>query len=113
MKIYISIPISGCNIEKQCVTASEIAEKLRKLGHEPVNPFDTPQAPPDMSDKEKYAYYMGEDLKRLLTCDAVFMCKGWNLSRGCCTEEFVARMYGIKVCYLAQSMSYDLALKLI
>lgn len=113
MKIYISIPISNRDLAAQQVTARELAEKLKALGHEPVNPFDTPEAPAEMNEKERYAYYMGEDLKRLLTCDAVFMCKGWNLSRGCCTEEFVARMYGIKVCYLAQSMSYDLALKLI
>lgn len=113
MKIYISIPISNRDLAAQKAKAREIADKLRKLGHEPVNPFNTPEAPAEMNEKEKYAYYMGEDLKRLLTCDAVFMCKGWNLSRGCCTEEFVARMYGIKVCYLAQSMSYDLALKLI
>lgn len=83
MRIYISIPISGHNIEKQCAAASEIADNLRKLGHEPVNPFETPEAPPDMNDKEKYAYYMGEDLKQLLTCDAVFLCKGWSESRGC------------------------------
>lgn len=113
MKIYISIPISNRDLTAQKATARELAEKLKALGHEPVNPFDKPEAPQGLSEKEKYAYYMGEDLKRLLTCDAVFMCKGWNLSRGCCTEEFVARMYGIKVCYLAQSMSYDLALKLI
>lgn len=91
MKIYISIPISGHDLAKQREKAEEIADKLRKLGHEPVNPFNTPEAPAEMNEKEKYAYYMGEDLKRLLTCDAVFMCKGWNLSRGCCTEEFVAR----------------------
>ena len=39
--------------------ALEIAEKIKALGHEPVNPFDTPLAPLEMSYKESYAYYMG------------------------------------------------------
>lgn len=96
MKIYISIPISGCNIEKQCATASEIADKLRKLGHYTVNPFDTPEAPQGLSEKERYAYYMGEDLKCLLTCDAVFLCPGWKYSKGCQLEARAARIYGLQ-----------------
>lgn len=96
MRIYISIPISGRNIEKQCAAASEIADNLRKLGHEPVNPFDTPEAPPDMSDKEKYAYYMGEDIKRLLMCDAVFLCERWNESKGCLLEFHATSIYGLE-----------------
>lgn len=96
MKIYISIPISGCNIEKQCATASEIADKLRKLGHEPVNPFDTPEAPQGLNDKEKYAYYIGEDLKRMLTCDAVYLCDRWYESKGCRLEAQTALIYGLK-----------------
>ncbi len=96
MKIYISIPISGHDIEKQRATANVIADKLRKLGHEPVNPFDTPEAPPDMIDKEKYAYYMGEDIKKLLICDAVFLCEGWYESKGCRLEAKTALIYGLK-----------------
>lgn len=45
MRIYISIPISGHDLATQRATASEIAEKIKALGHEPVNPFDTPDAP--------------------------------------------------------------------
>lgn len=96
MKIYISIPLSGHPIEEQKAKAREIAKKLKALGHEPVNPFDTPESPQGLSDKEKYAYYMGEDLKRLLTCDAVFLCNGWSESRGCRLEGQTALIYGLK-----------------
>lgn len=104
MKIYISIPISNRDLATQKAKAEEIAGKLRNLGHEPVNPFDTPEAPQGLSEKEQYAYYMGEDLKRLLMCDAVYMCKHWYNSRGCLTEEFVAKTYGIKVYYCMPMM---------
>ena len=96
MKIYISIPISGHDLAAQRAKANAIADNLRKLGHEPVNPFDTPESPQGLSDKDKYAYYIGEDLKRLLTCDAVFLCNGWSESRGCRLEAQTALIYGLK-----------------
>lgn len=96
MRIYISIPISNCDLAAQQAKANEAAEKLKALGHEPVNPFDTPEAPKGLSEKEQYAYYMGEDLKRLLTCDAVYFCKGHAKSRGCRIEQqaaYLMRLY--------------------
>lgn len=97
MKIYISIPISGQSIETQRLHVSDVAKELKKLGHEPVNPFDTPEAPVDLSEKEKYAYYMGRDIEQLMLCDAIFMCKGWTFSRGCTIELSVAHKMGMKI----------------
>lgn len=77
----------------------EIAEKIKTLGHEPVNPFDTPHPPFGTSPKEQYAYYMGEDIKRLLMCDAVYFCDGWMSSNGCNAEYQIARLYGLKTIY--------------
>lgn len=100
MRIYISIPISGLDLATQRATASEIAEKIKALGHEAVNPFDTPEPPPGMSDREKYAYYMGEDIKRLLLCDAVYFHPEWINSKGCATERDIALRYGLKRFYI-------------
>lgn len=96
MKIYISIPISGHDLKAQREKAEEIADKLRKLGHEPVNPFDTPKPEKACSEREEYAHYIGEDIKKLLTCDAVFLCDGWNCSKGCSLEGQAALVYGLK-----------------
>lgn len=97
MRIYISIPISGHNLATQRATAAEIADKIIALGHEPVNPFNTPLAPLEMDEKEKYTYYMGEDVKRLLLCDAAYFCEGWQMSKGCRIEAFIAGTYGLAV----------------
>lgn len=96
MRIYISVPISGLDLATQQILAAQTAEKIRTLGHEPVNPFDTPEAPPQMDERERYAYYMGEDIKRLLTCDGVFFCEGWYNSSGCRVESYIAETYHIK-----------------
>lgn len=93
MRIYISIPISGQPIGRQRIKALEVAEQIRAIGHEPVNPFNTTEPQGDLSDKERYAYYMGEDVKLLLTCDAIFMCGGWENSAGCQAELSIAETY--------------------
>ena len=99
MKIYISIPITGHDLNTQTGKALEIAEKIKALGHEPVNPFDTPLAPPEMSDKEKYAYYMGEDIKCLLMCDGAYFHPKWTKSKGYSTEHDIASRYGLELFY--------------
>lgn len=97
MKIYISIPITGHDLATQRAKAAEIAEKIKALGHEPVNPFDTPEAPAEMSEREKYAYYMGEDVKRLLLCDGVYFHLEWPKSKGCNVEFTIALTYKLKI----------------
>lgn len=96
MKIYISIPISGHDLTTQTGKAMELAAKVQALGHEAVNPFDTPLAPTEWDERAKYAYYMGEDLKLLLGCDAILMADPmWTKSRGCRLEFEAARIYGL------------------
>ena len=95
MKIYISLPISGKNIMTQTGIALTVAEQISDLGHEPVNPFETPLAPPEWPERQKYAYYMGRDLEKLLLCDAALFCEGWRSSDGCLLEFNAAQIYDI------------------
>lgn len=96
MKIYISIPISGHDLATQQRKALEVADKLRELGHETVSPLPPPIPPEGLTKKEEYAFYMGEDIKKLLTCDAIFLCEGWADSKGCRFEAQAALVYEIE-----------------
>lgn len=40
LKVYISLPIQGKDLERQKKYAQDIAERLAICGCEPVNPFD-------------------------------------------------------------------------
>lgn len=104
MKIYISIPITGHDLATQQATAAQIADKIKSLGHEPVNPFDTPLAPPEWAEQQKYAYYIGEDIKRLLMCDAVYFHPQWTKSKGCSTEHDIAIRYDLERFYTFSDM---------
>lgn len=94
MKIYISIPITGQDIEQ--VEARLIFAKavLKKKGHTPVSPLDVSDNP-DAS----YAEHMGRDISALLECDAVVFLEGWQESKGCALEHAAAKIYNKLITY--------------
>ena len=65
-KVYISLPITGHNIEdveKRCKSACELIEQL---GFDAVSPLEV-SSNPDAS----YEEHIGRDITALLQCDAV------------------------------------------
>ena len=102
-RIYISIPISGHDIEEVKEKAIDIIERLlwdvfelKKGRNRPdiITPFDVCHEP-----DKPYSYYMGKDIEALLECDAIFLCEGWQNSKGCMAEFEVARIYGKKIMF--------------
>lgn len=89
MKIYISLPITGHDIEEveaSCIYASGV---IQAKGHTPVSPLDV-SPDPDAT----YAEHMGNDIEALLCCDAVLFLDGWRTSKGCRLEHEAAIIYG-------------------
>lgn len=87
-KIYISIPISGRNIERvkaDCLNAKIVIEYS---GFEAVSPLDVS---PDS--KSTYAEHMGNDIAALLNCDAAVFLDDWQLSSGCKLERRACEIY--------------------
>lgn len=70
-RLYISIPISGHDIEEVKKRANEIKESFIPYYDEVLTPFDV------CNEKDKpYQYYMGRDVEALLCCKEVFMSAG-------------------------------------
>lgn len=93
MKVYISAPISGYDLEGRKEFFQAVEEFVRACGHQPVNPMggiDTDNPPV----KEEC---MKADITDLLTCDAMLQVGDWQNSKGCMTELNVAEACGIKV----------------
>lgn len=94
MKIYISLPITGHNIEEveaRCIFAKAV---LEKKGHTPVSPLDI-----DHSDPDFYEAVIGTDITALLCCDAVVFLDGWRESKGCALEHAAAKIYNKLITY--------------
>ena len=52
---------------------------------------------------ETWAWYIGEDVKLLLTCDTIIMTRGWYNSKGCQLEYAIARNQQIKILHTPDS----------
>lgn len=94
MKIYISLPITGHDIEEveaSCIYAKAV---LEKKGHTPVSPLDVSDNP-----DADYAEHMGNDIEALLECDAVLFMENWRTSKGCRLENAAAEIYDKHVFY--------------
>jgi hypothetical protein len=58
----------------------ELNENYKKLGKEP-----------------SYNDYLLNDLNKLCICNAIFMCKGWEYSKGCRVEYALANALEIEI----------------
>ncbi len=88
MIIYISIPITGHDIEQVKARAAMLKQLLSSKWNEVITPFDICHEK-DMP----YSFYMGRDIEALLECDAIFMADGWESSQGCNLEYNAAVIY--------------------
>lgn len=81
MKIYISGPITGTNIETTRARFEAAEVMLRRQGFTPVNPMKN-GLPVDAP----YEEHMKRDLELLAECDAIYLMNGWERSKGCRME---------------------------
>lgn len=104
MKVYISLPITGKDIEEQKRHAWDVASFLLTAGHTPVSPFNN-----GLADDASYEQHMKADLRLMLDCDAICLCMGYHYSKGCLFERDVAVKCGLKV--VTGYMSWDKVLE--
>ena len=69
--------------------------KLERMGLMVVSPADLEGQRGEMSYLEK----LRDDLKHLLTCDAIYLMKNWHLSNGAKLEAFVASNLDFRIIY--------------
>ena len=92
MKIYISLPITGYDLQERKQYAEIVKKRLQKIypDGEIITPFDVCADP-----SPPYEELIGKDIAALLTCDMVYLCNGSSYSKGCRLECYAALIYGI------------------
>ena len=100
MKVYISLPITGKDLQQQKRHADNVAAFLLTAGFTPVNPFNN-----GLADGASYEQHMKADLRLMLDCDAIYLCKGYHYSKGCLFERDVAVKCGLTI--VKESMPID------
>ena len=102
-RIYLSLPIknTGYTTKERMKYADEVRRLLelrygvRNENVIVITPFDVNEN----EDKDSYARKMGNDIEALLECDAIYLCGGWQNSKGCMAEFEVARIYGKEIMF--------------
>lgn len=85
MKIYISGPITGRDIDQAREHFARAQLRIEELGHEAVNPFDNGLGP-----AYSWRENMVKDIDMLMQCDAICLLDGWQTSRGARIEHNIA-----------------------
>jgi hypothetical protein len=93
-KCYISLPITGRDLEEVAERITELKRNLQDKGYTPVSPFDR-----EVDYSASHEQHMREDFKLLLDCDHILMGYGWEHSIGCRAELNTALACGIKVMF--------------
>lgn len=95
--VYISGPITGLK-EEDAKAAFDKAEKLLEAEYERVvNPMRFEAA--YQSSNLTYDEMMNIDLRLLKMCNAIYMLKNWEGSKGACIERLMALQLGMKIIY--------------
>ena len=100
---YISLPISGYDIEERIRESEKARFRAAKaLGYKkPIEllnistPFDINS---HISFKE-YARQMGNNIEAILNSDVVYFCKDWHCSKECRAEYEVAQIYDKEIIF--------------
>lgn len=94
MKIYISGKISGIDITETRKRFAAAAKVTKKLGYEPVNPFEN-----GLTEHDTWKAHMLKDIADLLQCKAIYMLQGWQDSKGARIEHYIATEIGMPIMY--------------
>ena len=98
MKIYISGKISGLPLEEAQNLFQEaedhLNESLKAHNPEVINPMKI-----EHNHGQSWEEYMREDIYALLHCDAIFMMKNWEDSRGARLEYAIAKELNLVISF--------------
>ena len=102
--IYISLPITGQ--EETYEARLNAAVAYVKAKYPEYEGIVTPKEVALMLDKDwwkkdkpEYKDYLTADIMAINNCDAILLCEGWVLSKGCKAENAFALAIGIDILF--------------
>lgn len=113
-RIYISLPITGhedtyeSRLQEAVKTAESYARYMKYDKFEIITPKDVAYKVDDEISIPTYTDYLLACLEAIVDCDEVFVCDGWDESKGCQIEVHFALKLGIEVVYEDLVKKYNL-----
>lgn len=103
IQVYISLPMAGFEdtIRKRWDAA---VNKVKEIFYDcnvtivgPLNIDDFDYNGAKVPHDKKWSYYISKDVEPLLDSTHIFLCKGWEKSKGCKLESVIANEMKLKV----------------
>lgn len=100
-KAMISQPMRGKTDEEILDVRNRIAAKLQEAGYEVADTVFhfTDEQMNELGVKNQAIYYIANSILAMSRCDCVYFAKGWENTRGCRIEHFIAAAYGTEMLY--------------
>lgn len=108
LKFYVSLPMAyhQKTVRKRYDKA---VEEIRKeypdaliYGPTNIDDFDENGLDPN-APIHSWSWHLGEDIKDLLECDYIYLCKGYNDSKGCQVEHNIAKAMRMVIWYASDA----------
>ena len=116
--IFISQPMTGKSEEEILATRQKVIDKIHQLASkdgEQVNIIDSYIDDATRKHFQKYVsddinwdiFWLSQSLERLAMADMIWLCDGWEHSKGCTIELKCAIQYGLDVGNSEWGLSLD------
>ena len=116
--IFISQPMTGKSEEEMLATRQKAIDKIHQLfdadGEQVniiasyINDATRKNFEEHVSDNINWdIYWLSKSLERLATADTIWLCDGWEYSKGCNIELECAIQYGLDIVYPEWGVGVD------
>ncbi len=101
-KVYVATPVNGrqepTRDEKRQAAYRRVVglKAMLEIDHpdwDMVSSFDVCAPFGELSE----SVAMGRCVELLMTCEAIYLDRGWQSSKGCTVEHYVAKRYGLEI----------------
>ena len=90
--IYLSGPMTGCK-DRNYPLFHRMAKELREAGFDVVSPAE------NRGYEVSEVNFMKNSIRLLLHCNAIYMLRGWEDSKGATLEHEIAKDLGYQIIY--------------
>lgn len=103
----ISQPMKGIDPNKVKLQREKAEAAVRAAGYEPIDTVYEKDFTYDVNSNDKMEivnpalWHMGLALARLSKAHVIYMCDGWDTTRGCLMEHQAAVAFGVDIMYEA------------
>ena len=116
--VFISQPMTGKSEEEILATRQKVIDKIHQLASkdgEQVNIIDSyiddatrNEFQGRMGDAINWdIYWLSQSLQKLATANTIWLCDGWEYSKGCNVELECAIQYGLNIVYPEWGVGVD------